>query len=74
MTGRLNGVGGQGTFDVDTASLGNVPIPKVFLQELISFYSKSPDYPDGILLAKPFPLPARVREVQIARGAATVVQ
>lgn len=74
MTGRLSGVSGQGTFDVDTASLGTVPIPKVLLQELISFYSKSPDYPDGILLAKPFPLPARVREVVIARGAATVVQ
>lgn len=74
MTGRLTGADGQGTFDVGTASLGNVPIPKALLQELISHYSKSPDYPEGILLAKPFPLPARVREVTIARGAATVVQ
>lgn len=74
MAGRLSGAGGQGMFDVDGVSVGNVPVPKLLLQELISYYSKSPDYPDGILLAKPFPLPARVREVLIARGAATVVQ
>lgn len=74
MDGTLSGAGGQGTFDVVSATLGNVTVPRLFLQELIAFYSKSPDFPDGIILAKPFTLPAGVRDVIIQRGSATVVQ
>jgi hypothetical protein len=74
MKGSLTGRGGQGTFDVESAVLGNVPVPRVLLQELITYYSKSPDFPDGITLAKPFPLPAGVRDLAIQRGSAAVVQ
>lgn len=74
MTGSLTGAAGQAIFDVQSASLGNVPVPKLILQELITYYSKSPQFPDGITLAKPFPLPAGVRDLAIQRGAATVVQ
>lgn len=74
MDGTFYGSGGQGTFDVISATLGNVPVPRVFLQELIAYYSKSTDFPNGIVLGKPFPLPAAVREVSIQRGSATVVQ
>lgn len=74
LTGALSGRGGMGTFDVETWSLGSVTLPRSVLQELISYYSKSSDFPDGITLGRPFPLPAEVRELIIARGAATVVQ
>ena len=49
-------------------------MPKILLQELVTFYSRSPQFPDGITLTKPFLLPAGVREVAIARGSATIVQ
>lgn len=74
MTGTFSGTGGQAVFDVQSATLGAVPVPKILLQELISYYSKSPQFPDGITLTKPFPLPAGVRELAIQRGSATVVQ
>lgn len=74
LNGVLSGADGQGTFDVEAAMLGNVPVPKVLLQELITYYSRSPEFPDGITLNKPFPLPAGVRNLAIQRGAATVVQ
>ena len=74
LTGTLSGSGGMGTFDVESWALGSLTLPRSVLQELISYYSKSPDYPDGITLGKPFPLPAEVRELIIARGTATVVQ
>ncbi len=74
MKGSLSGSGGLATFDVASAMLGNVPVPRMLLQELITYYSKSPDVPDGITLAKPFPLPAGVRDLAIQRGSATVVQ
>ena len=74
LTGTLSGTGGMGTFDVQSASLGTWPLPRSILQELIAFYSKSPEYPDGITLGKPFPLPALVKSLLIAKGTATVVQ
>lgn len=74
LTGKLSGTGGMGTFDVESAALGTWPLPRSVLQELIAFYSKSPEYPDGITLGKPFPLPSAVKTLLIARGTATVVQ
>lgn len=74
LTGTLAGQGGMGTFDVESAALGTWPLPRSVLQELIAYYSKSPDYPNGITLGKPFPLSAGVKQLLIARGTATVVQ
>lgn len=74
LNGVLSGANGQGVFDVESATLGNVAVPKVLLQELITYYSRSPQFPDGIILTKPFPLPAGVRDLAIQRGTATVVQ
>lgn len=74
LTGKLNGKGGQGTFDVESAQLGSWPLPRALLQELISYYSRSDDFPNGITLGQPFPLPAAVRDLTVARGSATIVQ
>ncbi len=74
LNGTLTGAGGMATFDVQSASLGTWPLPRTVLQELIAYYSKSDDYPEGITLGKPFALPAAVKQLLIARGTATVVQ
>lgn len=74
LTGTLSGAGGMGTFDVESAQLGTWPLPRSVLQELLAFYSKSPEFPDGIALGKPFPLPAAVKALIVAKGTATVVQ
>ena len=54
--------------------MGGVPIPKLFLQEIVSYYSRSAEKPAGISLDDPFPLPARIREIQVERGQAIIVQ
>jgi hypothetical protein len=46
----------------------------VLLQELVTYYTKSAEMPDGFNLDKPFDLPANIRQVEIQRGACTVVQ
>jgi hypothetical protein len=74
LTGTLSGAGGMATFDVQSAQLGTWPLPRGVLQELIAYYSKSTEYPDGITLGKPFALPAAVKALIIAKGTATVVQ
>ena len=73
-TGLLHTSNGKGTLQVESASVGSVPIPKSLLQELVTYYSRSPDLPNGFDLDKPFDLPANIREVEIQRGGATVVQ
>lgn len=72
--GTLRASNGMGVFQLQQATLGGVPIPKSLLQDLVSFYSKTPDTPEGFNLDKPFELPANIRTVEIQRGAATVVQ
>ena len=73
-TGLLLTSSGKGTFQLESATVGGLPIPKSLLQELVSYYSRSSDLPNGFDLDKPFELPASIREVEIQRGAATVIQ
>lgn len=82
LTGRLpitaSGVlktsAGVGRFQFESASIGSVPVPKFLLQEIVSYYSRSPNRPGGISLDDPFALPARIREIQVERGQAIIVQ
>lgn len=73
-TGVLRTSNGVGRFQLESASVGGVPVPKMLLQEIVSYYSRTPDKPAGIGLDDPFPLPARIREIQVERGQAIVVQ
>ena len=72
--GRLVTQNGVGRFELEGAELSGVTIPKTFVQELLSFYSRSNEDPDGINMDDPFTLPARIREIRVATGASTIVQ
>src|SRR5262249_51657705 len=72
--GTLHTANGQGTFDLQQATLAGVSIPKSLLQELVTYYSKTPDTPTGFDLDKPFVLPASIRSVELRPGTATIVQ
>ena len=82
LTGRLpvTAIGvlrtgnGVGRFELESATVGVVPVPKVLLQEIVAYYSKSPSMPGGISLDDQFVLPARIREIQVERGQAIIVQ
>ena len=73
-TGTLKTSNGVGRFELESASVGSVPIPKMLLQEIISYYSRSKENPSGLSLDDPFALPARIREIQVERGQAIIVQ
>jgi hypothetical protein len=65
---------GVGRFQLESAEISGVPVPKTVLQELLSYYSKTPENPAGIGIDDPFELPAQIREIRVDRGRATVVQ
>jgi hypothetical protein len=72
--GMFSGSAGKGVYRYESGTVGGVPIPRAVMQEVIAYYSRSPELPKGINLDEPFPLPAGIREVQVRKGAATVVQ
>jgi hypothetical protein len=74
VNGVLRTKNGVGTFAVESVSISSVPVPIWMLQEIVSYYSKSESAPNGVALDKPFVLPNGIREIQTARGQATVVQ
>lgn len=65
---------GRGQFQLSSAEIHRVPIPKPLLQELVTFFSRTEEKPGGINLDEPFNLPAKVREVIVNQGEAVVVQ
>ena len=73
-TGRLEGSGGQGVVRYESATVGGVGVPKTVAQELLRFYTRTPERPRGFAFDEPFALPAGLRAVSIERGAATVTQ
>jgi hypothetical protein len=73
-TGTLKTSNGVGRFELESAAVSGVPIPKMLLQEIVSYYSRTAENPGGINLDDPFALPARIREIQVLRGQAIIVQ
>ena len=73
-TGMLKTGNGVGRFALESASVGGVPIPKLILQEIVTYYSRTAENPSGVSLDDPFALPARIREIQVERGQAIIVQ
>lgn len=72
--GRLRAANGQGTLELDSATLGGVPIPTTLVREVVSHYSRTPDTPGGFDLSQPFALPHQIRQVELRRGSAVIVQ
>lgn len=73
-TGVLTTSSGVGRFQLESAAVGSVPVPKIVLQQIVGYYSRTPEQPGGISLDDPFALPARIREIQVQRGQAIIVQ
>ena len=74
VNGVLQTRNGVGTFALESASISGVPVPLWMLQEIVTYYSKSPSAPNGVSIDKPFMLPLGIREIQLAKGQAIVVQ
>ena len=73
-TGRAEGSGGRGLIRYESATVGGVAVPKTVAQELLRFYTNTPERPRGFAFDEPFALPAGVRAVSAERGAVTVTQ
>lgn len=73
-TGVVKAGDGVGRFELESATAAGLPIPKSLLQQIVTYYSRTPAKPSGIGLDDPIELPARIREIQIQKGEAVIVQ
>jgi hypothetical protein len=73
-SGTLTTQSGIGKFTLESAEVAGVSIPKSFLQELLSHYSRTKENPAGINMDDPFELPSRIKEIRVGQATATVVQ
>jgi hypothetical protein len=73
-SGVLQTQQGTGRFMLESAEISGIPVPKTVLQQVVSYYSRSPQNPNGVNLDDAFELPARIREIRVQPGQAIVVQ
>jgi hypothetical protein len=73
-TGTLTTKDGIGRFALESAEISGISVPKTLIQELLSYYSKTPEKPAGINMDDPFELPANIREIRVGKALSTVVQ
>jgi hypothetical protein len=65
---------GVGQFQLTAADIHGVPLPKPLVQELVSFFSRTQERPNGFNIDEPFNLPAKIRTITIKSAEALVVQ
>ena len=74
LTGVLRTKDGRGQFDLQSAQLSGVPVPKFLVQEIVTHYTRSDERPKGIRLDDPFQLPASIKQIDVGQGQAVVIQ
>jgi hypothetical protein len=72
--GTLTTQNGTGRFQLESAEISGVTVPKSLVQELLSYYSKTKENPAGINMDDPFQLPSAIQEIRVGQGVATIVQ
>ena len=74
VTGILHTKDGKGRFELQAAELSDVPVPTGLVQELVSYYSRTPEQPQGVRIDDPFELPAKIKQIEVGSAQAVVVQ
>ena len=74
LNGVLRTKDGRGQFDLQSAQISGIPLPRFLLQEIVSHYTRNDDRPNGIRLDDPFALPANIKQIDVGQGQAVVTQ
>jgi len=74
LSGVLRTKDGRGQFELQSADISGVPIPRFLVQEILSHYTKDEDRPNGVRLDDPFALPANIKQIDVGPGQAVILQ
>ena len=73
-SGRIVTWDGKGKFELDTAEVSGLPIPKSFLNQMVNFFTRTSDNPKGSSLDDTFELPAKILRIDVEQARFTVHQ
>jgi hypothetical protein len=74
VSGTLRTQDGVGQFELEEATVSGISVPPSVLQDIVAYYSKTDEAPQGVRLDGPFKLPARIKQIEVRQGQAVVVQ
>ena len=74
LSGVLRTKDGRGQFDLQSADISGVPLPRFLVQEILSHYTRDEDRPNGVRLDDPFALPASIKQIDVGQGQAIILQ
>jgi hypothetical protein len=73
-SGRVVTADGKGRVELESAEVSGVPIPKTFLNQMVNFFTRTADNPNGSTVDDVFELPAKIRRIDSEPGRFTVHQ
>src|SRR5262245_33515461 len=73
-SGRIVTWDGKGKFELESAEVSGVPIPKSFLAQMVNFFTRTADNPRGSSIDDTFVLPANIQAIDVNPGSWTVHQ
>ncbi len=73
-SGTVRSGGGVAQLDIQSVTVADISVPVQVLYELVRYFTRTLDHPDGTRLDAPIPLPYRITELQLSPGQAVIVQ
>jgi hypothetical protein len=67
-SGRIVTWDGKGKFELDSAEISGVPLPKSFLAQMVNFFTRTSDNPKGSSIDDTFELPADIKRIDVEPG------
>jgi hypothetical protein len=74
LSGVLHTENGMGRFDLEEAAVSGVPVPTSVLADIVSYYSRTADDPEGVRLNDNFRLPSQIKQIEMGAGQGVIVQ
>ena len=74
LSGVLRTQNGIGRFDLEQAAISGVPVPASVVADIVSYYSRTTDDPEGVRLNDDFRLPSQIKQIEMSAGQAVIVQ
>jgi hypothetical protein len=73
-SGKIVTWDGKGKFELERAEISGLPIPRSFLSQMVNFFTRTADNPQGSSLDDTFELPAEIRRIDVDASRWTVHQ
>ncbi len=73
-SGTVSASNGAALVKIEQITINRVPMPVQVLQELVGYFTRTADSPQGTQLDQPIPLPYGITELRQAPGRAVIVQ